>query len=228
MTQPLLLLWDIDGTLLQRASREHAQALHGALEQVHGSFSLDGMKVEVAGRTDAAIARDLLVAAGHAPEAIDARADDVIAACCALYDELCPADLSPWVAPGVPEALATLASRPDAFRFSLVTGNFERVARLKLARAGIGDWFPAGQGGFGSDAEDRALLPPIARERAGDWPRERTVVIGDTPRDIACARADGLRVVAVATGPFAVEQLADADAVIDSADAVVPVLEDWV
>ena len=109
-----------------------------------------------------------------------------------------------------------------------MTGNFERIARLKLARAGIGDWFPEGQGGFGSDAEDRALLPPIARARAGGWPRERTVVIGDTPRDIACARADGLRVVAVATGPFAVEELADADAVVDSADAVVPVLEDWV
>ena len=228
MTQPLLLLWDIDGTLLQRASREYAEALHGALAQVHGSFSLDGHRVEVAGRTDSSIARDLLVAAGHAPEAIDARADDVIAACCALYDELCPADLSPRVAPGVPEALAALGGRPDAFRFSLVTGNFERVARLKLARAGIGDWFPAGQGGFGSDAEDRERLPPIARERAGGWPRERTVVIGDTPRDIACARADGLRVVAVATGPFAVDQLADADAVIDSAEAVAPVLEDWV
>ena len=57
------------------------------------------------------------------------------------------------------------------------------------------------------------MLPPIARARAGDWPRERTVVIGDTPRDIACARADGLRVIAVATGPFPVEALADADAV---------------
>ena len=53
-------------------------------------------------------------------------------------------------------------------------------------------------------------------------------MIGDTPRDIACARADGLRVVAVATGPFGVEELADADAVIDSAASVVPVLEDWV
>ena len=115
------------------------------------------------------------------------------------------------------DALPRLAARPDAFRFSLVTGNFERIARLKLARAGIGDWFPEGQGAFGSDAEDRELLPPIARARAGDWPRERTVVIGDTPRDIACARADGLRVIAVATGPFAVEALADADAVADSA-----------
>jgi phosphoglycolate phosphatase-like HAD superfamily hydrolase len=227
VTPPLLLLWDIDGTLLQRASLEHAQAMRGALAQVHGSLELDGRQVEAAGRTDAAIARDLLIAAGHASEAIDSRADDVIAACCALYDELCPADLSPRLAPGVAEALAALGGRPDAFRFSLVTGNFERIARLKLARAGIGHWFPEGQGAFGSDAEDRAVLPPLARERAGGWPRERTVVIGDTPRDIACARADGLRVVAVATGPFELSQLADADAVADSAGAVVAVLEDW-
>ena len=94
----------------------------------------------------------------------------------------------------MPEVLAALGARPDAFRFSLVTGNYERVARLKLARAGIGSWFPEGQGGFGSDSEQREHLPPIARSRAGDWPRERTIVIGDTPRDIACARADGLRV----------------------------------
>ena len=225
---PLLLLWDIDGTLLQRASVEHADAMRRALIDVHGSLELDGRHVEAAGRTDGAIARDLLVAAGHAPEAIDARADDVIAACCALYDDLCPADLSARVAPGMADLLPRLAARPDAFRFSLVTGNFERIARLKLARAGIGDWFPEGQGAFGSDAEDRELLPPIARARAGDWPRERTVVIGDTPRDIACARADGLRVIAVATGPFAVEALADADAVADGAEAIVPVLEDWV
>ena len=228
MTPPLLLLWDIDGTLLQRASTEHAAAMRRALVDVHGSLELNGRQVEAAGRTDAAIARDLLIAAGHASDAIDARADDVITACCALYDELCPEDLSPRLAPGVPEALSSLGGRPDAFRFSLVTGNFERIARLKLARAGIGAWFPDGQGAFGSDSENRDELPPIARARAGGWPRERTVVIGDTPRDIACARADGLRVVAVATGPFGVEALAGADAVIDSAEAVVPVLEDWV
>ena len=226
MTQPLLLLWDIDGTLLQRASLEHAEAMRAALTQVHGELSLDGHRVEAAGRTDSAIARDLLVASGRAPAAIDARADDVIAACCALYDELCPADLSPRLAPGVADALVSLGGRPQAFRFSLVTGNFERIARLKLARAGIGDWFPEGQGAFGSDAEERERLPPIARSRAGGWPRERTVVIGDTPRDIACARADGLRVLAVATGPYPVEALADADAVVDSAEALLPVLED--
>ena len=225
---PLLLLWDIDGTLLQRASPEHAQALLRALAEVHGEFVPDADSVAKAGRTDAAIARDLLVTAGLASPAIDARADDVLAAACDAYDELCPPDLSERVAPGIAQLLAALAERTDEFRFSLVTGNFERVARLKLERAGIGRYFAPGQGGFGSDSEHREDLPPIARERAGPpaWPRERTVVIGDTPRDIACARADGLRVVAVATGPFPVEALADADAVVADAAALGPVLDD--
>jgi phosphoglycolate phosphatase-like HAD superfamily hydrolase len=53
------------------------------------------------------------------------------------------------------------------------------------------------------------------------------VVIGDTPRDIACARADRVRVAAVATGPYPIEALADADAVVDDALALLPVLEDF-
>jgi phosphoglycolate phosphatase len=173
--------------------------------------------------------RDLLRAEGLDDQAVDARAQDVWTHAIVAYETLCPADLSGKLAPGVPELLAALAARPDDFRLSLVTGNLEAVARLKLARAGIGAHFPAGQGGFGSDHESRAALPPIARARAGDppWPRERTVVIGDTPRDIACARADGVRVAAVGTGPFAVEALADADAVVDDARALLPVLEDW-
>ena len=52
-------------------------------------------------------------------------------------------------------------------------------------------------------------------------------MIGDTPRDIACARVDDVRVAAVATGPFAIEALADADAVVDDARALLPVLTDW-
>jgi phosphoglycolate phosphatase len=171
--------------------------------------------------------RDLLVLAGVDGDEADARWPDVMDAAVAAYEELCPPDLSAAVAPGVPELLAALAERPDEFRLSLVTGNLQAIARRKLAHAGIGGYFEPGQGGFGSDHLDREELPPIARARAGDWPRERTVVIGDTPRDIACARADGVRVAAVATGPFAIEALADADAVVDDARALLPVLEDF-
>ena len=196
---------------------------------VHGLDSLDGHAVEAAGRTDMAIARDYLRAAGVEEEAIDARAAEVARRAVERFAELCPADLSARVAPGIPELLEALAGRPGEFRLSLVTGNLEPVARLKLACAGIGSFFEVGQGGFGSDHPARARLPAIARGRASDppWPRERTVVIGDTPRDIACARADQVRVAAVATGPFAVEALAEADAVADDARSLLPVLEDW-
>jgi phosphoglycolate phosphatase-like HAD superfamily hydrolase len=201
-----------------------------AAQELHGLDGLARHKVEAAGRTDMAIARDMLLRAGVAPEAIDERADELAALAVERYAELCPEDLTPRLAPGIVELLEGLAASPERYALSLVTGNLEPVARLKLQRAGIGGHFPAGQGGFGSDHVARARLPPIARGRFSDppWPRERTVVIGDTPRDIACARADRLRVAAVATGPFAVEALADADAVADDARALLPVLSDWV
>ena len=182
--------------------------------------------MQAAGRTDGAIARDLLRAVGVEEPRIDACVAEVAAATAAAYRELCPADLSSHVAPGVVETLDWAAGRADRFRFSLVTGNFEPVARLKLARAGIGHHFDAGQGAFGSDAEAREDLPPIARARAGGpWPRERTVVIGDTPNDIACARADGVGVIAVATGPFSADELRDADVVVEGARELEAVLE---
>jgi phosphoglycolate phosphatase-like HAD superfamily hydrolase len=120
----------------------------------------------------------------------------------------------------------------DRCRLGLLTGNYEAVARLKLSRAGIGRYFPAHQGAFGSDGEDRAALPAIARRRAGSpghpYPREQTIVIGDTPRDVACARADGLRCVAVTTGPFGSNELREADAVVTDVDALRAVLAEIV
>jgi phosphoglycolate phosphatase-like HAD superfamily hydrolase len=195
---------------------------------VHGLAPLVD-EVEVAGRTDQAIARDLLLAAGVTGADVDARAADVLGRTVVAYARLVDDDLSRFVAPGVPELLGALAQRPADFRLSLVTGNLERIAHLKLDRAGIGTYFAPGQGGFGSDSEHREALPAIARARASSppWPRSRTVVIGDTPRDIACARADRVRVAAVTTGFFDAEALAEADAVVDDARALLPVLEDW-
>ena len=195
---------------------------------MHGLAPLVG-EVEVAGRTDQAIARDLLAAAGVRGADVDARAREVLARTVVEYERLVDDDLSSFVAPGVVSLLSALADRPADFRLSLVTGNLEPIAHLKLGRAGIGSFFARGQGGFGSDSEHREELPAIARARAASppWPRERTVVIGDTPRDIACARADGVRVAAVTTGWFDAAALAEADAVVDDARALLPVLEDW-
>jgi phosphoglycolate phosphatase-like HAD superfamily hydrolase len=215
-----LLLWDIDGTLLLKASREHAEAIHAAIARVYG-VAIPVGRVEAAGRTDFAIARSILALAGVSAERVDERLPRLRDAAVEEYARRVPRDLSDHVAPHVREVLDELGARDD-IRHSLVTGNLEPIARLKLKRAGFGHFFARGQGGFGSDDEDRAALPGIARERAGrpgrTHPQERTWVIGDTPRDIACARADGVRVLAIATGPYPANELRGADGVAGDAD----------
>jgi len=216
MPATVLLLFDIDGTLLLKASRDHVFAIHAAIKRVHGLSEIPDGRIEAAGRTDNAIARSILTLAGVGADAIDARARDVAAMACAEYAHRCPDDLTEHVAPGVVETLDKLAARDDV-KLSLLTGNLECVARLKLERAGISAYFEHGQGAFGSDSEDRTDLPAIARRRAGDYPREHTVVIGDTPLDVACARADDVHCIAIATGPFRAADLHGADVVIDMA-----------
>jgi len=206
-----LLLWDIDGTLLLKASREHAEAIDAAIRRVYHVEPPD-RRVEAAGRTDFAIARSILTLAGVSAERIDDGLLSLRHAAVEEYTRRVPADLRDHVAPHVPEVLTELAQR-DGVRHSLVTGNLEPIARLKLRAAGLGQHFPKGQGGFGSDSEDRAELPDVARRRAGNHPASDTIVIGDTPRDIACARAAGVRVIAVTTGPFDADALHGADAV---------------
>jgi phosphoglycolate phosphatase-like HAD superfamily hydrolase len=226
----VLLLFDIDGTLLAGATGEHRAALHEALRTVHGiEADVNRRPIAPAGRTDREITRAILLDAGVDAKRIDDGADAVQEESCRAYARLCPDDLSHTVLAGIPELLATLSRREDR-TLGLVTGNYEAIARLKLRRAGIGHWFDAGIGAFGSDAEDRTELPAIARRRAGDpgapYPRDQTIVIGDTPRDVACAHADGVRCVAVATGPFAVGQLSAADVVARDAGELLAALTD--
>jgi phosphoglycolate phosphatase len=223
------VLFDIDGTLLLRASAEHRLALFEAITEVWGVEDPAAVRVDAAGRTDVDIAREICLSSG-----VDARSfDDGLVAfrslAAAAFARRCPGDLSAAVSPGMREVLAQLGRR-GRHVLALLTGNLEPVARLKLERAGLGMFFAHGLGAFGSDHEDRAALPAIARGRAGRlmgggrWPREATVVVGDTPRDIACARADGVGVVAIATGSFGPERLDGADAVVRSAPELLHVL----
>ncbi len=128
----MLLLFDIDGTLMKGASGAHAAALCQALQNVHG-VDVEDMRLagSAAGRTDGEIARLYLLEAGVSAERIDERAADVQEECCRLYAGLCPADLSSMVVRGMPELLESLSTRDD-LQLSLVTGNFEAVARVKL------------------------------------------------------------------------------------------------
>src|SRR5437588_10174472 len=163
----MLLLFDIDGTVVSGATDAHRDALHAALRSVHGVDALAVRRpISPAGRTDSEIARIILLDAGVSAQRIDERMEDVREACSREYVQRSTADLSGTVLPGVRALLDWLVTRADA-RLALITGNYEPVARVKLARAGIGRYFPGGQGAFGSDAEDRVSLPAIARRRAG-------------------------------------------------------------
>ena len=224
----MLLLFDIDGTLLLRASEPHRLALLGALRAVYGIADPESQGISAAGKTDTQIAREIALSHGIAVADFDAHLPALVSACVEIFERDCPARLEAHVAPGIAELLDALAM-VETVRLSLLTGNYERIARTKLGRAGIGHHFPVGQGAFGSAAEQRDLLGPLARARAGGrdapYPRQHTTIIGDTPLDIACARADGLRAIAIATGPYQADALSHADAVVQDAYALRALLE---
>jgi phosphoglycolate phosphatase-like HAD superfamily hydrolase len=118
--------------------------------------------------------------------------------------------------PGAADALAALAVEPGVVQ-SVLTGNLEPNALLKLAAFGLDGWLDLHVGGYGSDHADRPALVAVARRKAAaryghDFTPETTVLVGDTPLDVAAGRLGGARVVAVATGRHARAELADAGA----------------
>lgn len=222
---------------MRNSAGAHARALRIALHEVHGLGLPDGdaaglPEVRAAGRTDMEIAREIALLCEVPAKRFDEGRREVMEVCLREYVRLAPADLSDRVVDGIGPLLEELRERPDVI-LSLVTGNLEGIARVKLDRAGLGSFFTAGQGAFGSDSDDRTDLPPLARERAGTligggpYPRERTVVIGDTDRDVAAAHADGVRCVAVTTGPLGAQGLGQADAIATSTAKLRELLGTW-
>ncbi|MFT4035203.1 MAG: haloacid dehalogenase-like hydrolase [Patulibacter sp.] len=215
------MLLDIDGTLVWRAAHAHAQAVVEAISEVYGPIEL--RQVDAAGRTDRFIARQMLRAAGHSDAQIDAGMERLLAFAAVRYEELCPSTLAHTVLDGIPSLLTELAATPGV-QLGLVTGNVEAIAHRKLAAAGIDGALRPFVGAYGSDAEERDALVPIAQRRAaalhgcaGSWPSQRTVIVGDTPHDISCARAAGARSIAVTTGAFGAQALTAADAIATTA-----------
>jgi len=193
-----LFLFDIDGTLLISGAGKRA-LLAGARAFFGPDASLEG--IEIAGRTDKAIAMDLLAREGRQPtdEAIAGLLDQYLHQL-ALH---LPGDQNE-VLPGILPLLETLRMRSDV-ALGLLTGNLERGAQLKLEQVGVWQFFQFGA--FADDSHIRNELGPHAIRRASDrvgfsFTPDSTYIIGDTPHDIACARAVGALAVAVATGNF--------------------------
>ena len=205
-----VVLFDIDGTLITAVRRpEYRGRMRSMLEEVFGTCGRIA-EVDFGGRTDLSIYRDALECEGISLDQIRERLPRMERMMVALVKEMAETGEVYRVLAGVRELLDSLARDPR-FVTSLLTGNVEGLAEAKLTTVGIYHYFQS-RGAFGSDAEERDHLPAIAAERINGHfgltlTPERFVIIGDTPRDISCARYFGARVIAVATGVYSPAQL---------------------
>jgi phosphoglycolate phosphatase-like HAD superfamily hydrolase len=199
--------------------------MNRACEELVGHpHALEG--IPVAGRTDRIILADVVARAGHSLDdgLLDHLRDRYIANLIEeiekpgrtqTFESLGARGGLKAVMPGIRELLDVLDRRDDVF-LALLTGNFEAGARIKLEHFDLWRYFRCGA--FGDDAADRNALVPFAVARAKECglkeaiAPEQILVVGDTPHDVACARAVGATPVGVATGGFTVEQLRESGA----------------
>ncbi len=199
---PLLLLWDIDGTLINSGDAG-MEALRYALLNDYGILD-DLGDIEFAGRTDPSICMDICRkhhGHGFVPqELLESYLEYLPQLLIKMKGRACP---------GVREMLDWSHQHPEVHN-ALLTGNIKRGAYMKLKHYNLDQFFEFGA--FGDDSPDRNALGPIALERAREILKKNfhihfTWVIGDTPRDITCARSLGCKVLAVATGKYSAEEL---------------------
>ncbi len=225
-----LILFDIDGTLIYTGGAGGKAMSRAFTETCRVENGFEG--IPLPGRTDAVILADALARRGlEADPALIERFKTTYYQI--LEEELGRMPEAARVLPGVRPLLARLVSRP-ATTIALLTGNYSAAARLKLTRFGIWSYFSFGA--FGEDAGSREGLVAVACRRASAEgvppvsPRD-IVVVGDTPLDVACGRANGARTIAVATGgtPAPLLAASGADLVLESltqADAFLGFLDD--
>jgi phosphoglycolate phosphatase-like HAD superfamily hydrolase len=208
----IVVLWDIDGTLVTTAGAGR-RAIDRAFLELHG-WSDATKDVRMDGRTDPWIVDEVFRLRGLEQHRFSSARRAVLA----RYVERLDAELEtpppgrPFgPLPGVVAALEMLAGRDDCV-LGLLTGNIEQGAKRKLARFDLWRYFPFGA--WGDDADERPALLPVALLRAKvrhgvPFEPGHAVIVGDTPRDVAVGQAHGARTIAVATGGgYGLEELA--------------------
>jgi phosphoglycolate phosphatase-like HAD superfamily hydrolase len=209
MAVSTIVLFDIDGTLVE-GSRVHGAAFENAFESVFGVTDVRWRK-KYDGWTDPLIAGDMMRLHGIGEGEITLRMGECMEATERYYLSHSSGERI-RILPGVSDLLETLA-RKDVMR-GLVSGNLEKIARAKLERAGLDEYFQVG--GFGSDPHVvRSDLVRLALTRAqhacsGCIPHH-TFLVGDTPYDISAGQEAGVKTIGVATGIYPFQVLAQAN-----------------
>ena len=230
-----LVLWDIDGTLVRIGDLGRGPFQQAIVDVLGRDLGPEfHRRVRMSGKTDPQIARELLIEAevhaddvdNHLPDVLRRVEEHLLAAEHLMQD-------GGHETVGGEAVLSALAGRDDVVQ-SVLTGNLAANAVVKLRAFGLDRYVDFDIGAYGSDHHDREELVPIALAKAAakhgrTFSPGETWVVGDTPRDFACAKAGGARCLLVATGGFARDELEGlgADAVLDDlsdTDAVVSLL----
>jgi phosphoglycolate phosphatase len=214
MSQPRLILFDIDGTLISTDRKAWVNpfkdAMEAALKEIGEPQAIDTSSYKPGGKTDTQIIYEILDANGFPEETITRIFPAIQKKYLQLLRETVEKNPEYVVLkPGVKELLAELQKTPELV-LALLTGNFEEGARIKLEAHGLNHYFAFGA--FGEGARVRSDLPPRAVAAAKErhphpFSKKEIVIIGDTPNDIHCGRHLSVRVIAVATGPYSMEVL---------------------
>lgn len=219
-----LVLWDVDGTLL-RAGDVGAAVFDEAIEAVVGTRP--PTRIRMSGKTDPSIVREYLGLLGveETPGLVDSILDHLAAALAAAAGAGVLRDEG-RACTGVPEVLRSLALT-DGVVQTLLTGNIYPNAVVKVSAYGLDKWLDLEIGAYGSDSEDRNRLVPVALDRLADKHGAQLAaadvwVVGDTPRDLACARSAGARCLLVGTGRYTYDELSGL-----GADVTLPDLSDF-
>ena len=210
-----LVLFDIDGTIQTTVRQAWENPFKDAMEQTFAAEekprTIDTGKYRPGGKTDTQIIYEILGQNGIDEKEIALFYPKIRAKYLELLRKTVegnPAYVS--LKPGIQPLLKELHTHPDVL-LGLLTGNFEEGARIKLGVHGLNDYFSFGA--FGENARQRSELPQRALDAAFQkfghgFSKKEIVIIGDTPNDIHCGRHLHVRTIAVATGPFKVEELA--------------------
>ena len=218
----LLLLWDVDHTLIE--TRGVGFAIYQRAFPAATGRPLTEL-AKVSGRTELDIMRETLRINGVEPteEAVNQLAEALIQGYEDARDELGGQGRA---LPGARETLAELAADQTIYQ-TVLTGNLREVARIKLEVFGLDGFLDLVAGAYGDDHQERVELVAIAQQRAGEragveFGNEVTVLIGDTPNDVAAGLAADVRVIGVATGKTRLDELHDAGATwaVDEVEAV--------
>lgn len=202
----VLVLFDIDGTLIRKAGPHHREALVAAVRQATGIETTND-QIPTQGMLDRDILNIMLRAAGVSRAVIREKMPEIVRHAQDIYANACP-DLRNKVCPGVRMLLRRLSSR--SIPTGLVTGNLTHIGWKKMEHAGLKEFFQFGA--FAEMASSRAGLVRIALQHAR---REKLIhrgtsvsLIGDHPNDVEAAKKNGVQSIAVATGVVPAVELA--------------------